>query len=288
MKKIGIIAGEGLLPFIMADNARADKCAVFATGFEGHTDPKLAEKVDGFCSIKLGQLSKLISFFQNNDVKKAVFIGRIAHKVIFSDVKLDLRMIKLAATLRDWRTDSILGALADEITRSGIEIIDSTTYLHTCLPQPGILSATKPSKAQLEDVRFGFYIARQLGGLDVGQTVVVKKKSVCALEAIEGTDKAILRGGELGKGKVVIVKVCKPHQDMRFDVPVIGLRTLQTAIEADAAVLAVQAGKTIMVEQKEILELANKHKIVVMAADIDEYDFSDFEQTQTQRIERNT
>ncbi len=266
--RLGIVAGSGSLPFVVTDNARQEGVKhVCAVGFKGQTDPEFEQHVDDFTWIGLGQIGKLIDFFKKNNVSRAVFIGRIGHNIVFSNLKLDMKMLQLAMKLKDWRTDSILGVIADEITANGITIIDSTTYLQNLLPSPGVLTKKKPDKQQQEDIEFGFYIAKQLSGLDVGQTVVVKKKTVLALEAIEGTDKAILRGGELGKQDSVVVKVSKPNQDMRFDVPVIGLHTLDTLQQARIAVLAIEAGKTILIDREEFLKKADDLKIAVVAVD---------------------
>ncbi|RJP57083.1 MAG: LpxI family protein [Candidatus Auribacter fodinae] len=277
MDTLCIVAGEGTLPFSVARNARNQGLAVYVVGFEGTTDPSLEQHVDGLCWIKLGQLGKLISYFKNHEVTRAVFIGRIAHKVVFTDLKLDFKMLQLAMKLKDWRTDSILRLIADEITANGIEVIDSTTFIPELLPKPGILTRCKPDKKQQEDIHFGFYIAKRLAGLDVGQTVVVRKKSVCALEAIEGTNKAILRGGELGKKDVVVVKVSKPNQDMRFDVPVIGEHTIDVLKQANAAVLAIEAYKTILIEPEKVIAKADSYNIALVSADSSAFEFSKYE-----------
>ncbi|MDX9703550.1 MAG: UDP-2,3-diacylglucosamine diphosphatase LpxI [Candidatus Auribacterota bacterium] len=267
-KRLGIVAGSGTLPFIVARNARNEGIGhIYAVGFKGQTDPALEQHVDGISWIGLGQIGKLIDFFKSNLVDKAVFIGRIGHDIVFSNLKLDMRMLQLAMKLKDWRTDSILGAIADEITASGITITDSTTYLTNLLPSAGVLTGRKPDSKQEDDIKFGFYIAKRLSGLDIGQTVVVKKKTVLALEAIEGTDKAILRGAELGKKDVVVVKVSKPNQDMRFDVPVIGMNTLDILHTARAAVLAIEAGKTILIDKDAFVRQADALKIAVVAVD---------------------
>ena len=277
-KKLGIVAGEGDLPFITAQKAREQGIdEVYAVAFDGQTDPSLTDHVDGIIWIGLGQLGKLIDFFKKNDVKQAVFIGKIAHKVVFSKLKLDLKMLSLAARVKDWRTDSILGAIVNEITKSGVDIIDSTTYLKHLMPEAGVLTARDLSDQEREDIRFGFFIAKKLGAIDIGQTVVVKKKAVLAVEAIEGTDKAILRGGELGKKDSVVIKVSKPNQDMRFDVPVIGMRTFENLVEANIALIAIEAGKTLFIDQDKIIDFANSKKISVVSVDPKSLDYSDFE-----------
>ena len=277
-EKLGIVAGEGDLPFITAEKAREQGIRkIYAVAFDGQTDPAISDHVDEIIWIGLGQLGKLIDFFKKNDVKQAVFIGKIAHNVVFSKLKLDLKMLSIAARIKDWRTDSILGAITGEIIKSGVDIIDSTTYLKHLIPQPGVLTSRDLSDQQKEDVRFGFFIAKKLAGIDIGQTVVVKKKTVLALEAIEGTDKAILRGGELGKKDSVVIKVSKPNQNMRFDVPVVGMQTFENLVKANIALIAIEAGKTLFINKDEIINFANKKKISVLSVDPKSFDFSDFE-----------
>lgn len=277
-EKLGIVAGEGKLPGIVARNARLQGIhVIYAVGFSGQTDPDLKSSVDDMCWIGVGQLGKLIDYFKKHEVTKAVFIGRIAHRVVFSSLKLDFKMIQLAMKVKDWRTDSILGAIVDEITCSGIEVIDSTTYLQDLLPAHGVLTKRAPTEQEQDDIRFGFFVAKHLAGLDVGQTVVVRKKTVCALETIEGTDETILRGGTLGKKDVVVVKVSKPRQDMRFDVPVVGLTTIERLHEANAKVLAIEAKKTLLVDNDAVIEQANTYKISIVAVDSSQLDFSEFE-----------
>ncbi|MCD6460774.1 UDP-2,3-diacylglucosamine diphosphatase LpxI [bacterium] len=276
--KLGIIAGEGNLPFITAKQARAQGIdQIYAVAFKGQTDPSLSNYVDAIIWVGLGQLAKLIDFFTKNDVKQAVFIGKIAHNLVLSNLKLDLKMLSLAAKIKDWRTDSILGAIANEITKSGIDIIDSTTYLKHIMPEAAVLTSRNLTNQQNEDIRFGFFIAKKLAGIDIGQTVVVKKKTVLAVEAIEGTDQAVLRGGELGKKNSVVVKVSKPKQDTRFDVPVIGKKTFENLVKANIAVIAIEAGKTIFIDKEEIIKFADKNKITVVSVDAKSLDFSDFE-----------
>lgn len=268
MERLGIVAGSGKLPFFVAENAKESGIKeVYSVGFLDQTDPALQKYVDEMKWIGLGQLGKLIDFFHEKKVDQAVFIGKIDHKVIFQNLKLDFTMIKLAAKIKDWRTDSILKAIVDEITDSGVEIIDSTTYLKKNMLRPGVLTKTKPDQQQQEDIAFGYRIAKKLGELDVGQTVVIKKKTVLALEAIEGTDEAILRGGKLGKKDAVVVKVSKPNQDLRFDVPVVGMKTMETMKEACCSLLAIEAGKTLVVDLDELVNYADKHKISIAVFD---------------------
>lgn len=271
-QRLGIVAGSGKLPFFVAQNAKTSGIdEIYAVAFQGQTDPELEKYVDEIKWIGLGQLGKLIGFFHEKNVNKAVFIGKIDHKVVFSNLKLDFKMIGLAAKIKDWRTDSILRVIVDEITESGITIIDSTVYLKNLIPNPGVLTKTKPGAEQYEDIIFGYHIARKLGELDIGQTVVVKKKTVLALEAIEGTDEAILRGGKLGKKGAVVVKLSKPKQDLRFDVPVVGLKTMETMNEASCSALAIEAYKTLVADLEEIVSFSDKNKISIVVFDPAEF-----------------
>ncbi len=278
MSVLGIIAGEGRLPFVVAQNARKQGISkLCAVCFEGQTDPDIVNYVDETEWVGLGQLGKLIGFLKINNAQEAVFIGRIVHNVVLKNIKLDFKMVQLAMKIKDWRTDSILCAIADEITKSGIDVTDSTKYLKDLFLTKGVVTKKTLTEKQDDDVKFGFFIAKKLAGLDVGQTVVVKKKTVLALEAIEGTDQTILRGGELGKKDVVVVKVSKPNQDMRFDVPVIGETTVEKLHKAGASVLAVEAGKTLVIDVDKLVKLADKFKISIVAVDPSDIEDSGFD-----------
>ncbi|MCB1194812.1 UDP-2,3-diacylglucosamine diphosphatase LpxI [bacterium] len=278
MKKIlGIVAGEGSLPFIVAQNARRNSVTkICGIGFKGQTNPAFEECADEFLWIGLGQLGRLIKFFKKNDVSEAVFIGRICHNIVFTDLKLDFKMLQVATKIRDWRADSILSAIAGAIEAENITILPSTQYLQELLPVPGVLTKHQISRQQKDDISFGFFVAKHLAAIDAGQTVVVKKKTVLALEAIEGTDAAILRGGMLGKKDSVVVKVSKPNQDMRFDVPVIGLTTIRKLKEANVSLLAFEANKTLLVDREDVIKEAEKNNIAIVSVNPDTLDLSDF------------
>jgi hypothetical protein len=266
MDRLGIIAGWGELPFLIARGARkAGVLYIAAVGFEGHTDPKLAECVDELSWIGVGQLNKLISIFQKANAAHAVMAGKLRHTIIFSNIKFDLRMVALVARLKNRKADTILRAIAEEIEKEGIAMIDSTLFLKDAMPVKGLLTKTVPPRNLTEDVDFGKEIAREIARLDIGQTVVVKDKAVLAVEAFEGTDETILRGGKIARSGAVVVKVARPNQDMRFDVPVIGVDTIKVLKEGKIACLAVEAGHTIILDKEKVLKDADAAKIAIVA-----------------------
>ncbi|HRZ87236.1 MAG TPA: UDP-2,3-diacylglucosamine diphosphatase LpxI [bacterium] len=264
--RLGIIAGWGELPFMIAAGARRQGVSyIAAVGFQGHTDPSLRDVVDELTWIGVGQINKLIATFKKAGASRAVMAGRLGHSIIFSNIKFDVRMLALVARLKDRKADTILKAIASEIEKDGIDVIDSTAYLKDDLPASGVLTRTAPSAKAADDVEFGAAVAREIARLDIGQTVVVKDRAVLAVEAFEGTDEAMRRGGALGKGKAVAVKVARPQQDMRFDVPVIGPETVQVLKEAKISCLAIEAGKTIILGKERVLKEADAAKIAIVA-----------------------
>ena len=264
---LGLITGNGLLPTVVLKEAKRAGYRVAVCAIQGETDPSIASLADAINWIRLGQLGSILKFFKAQGVHKAIMAGKITKTSLFrGDVKPDLEMIKVLAKTRNHSDDSLLGGIADHLDREGIKLLDTTTYLsEDSLPKEGVLTKRHPSKKELVDIEYGWDLAKEMGRLDIGQTVVVKNQAVLAVEAIEGTDAAILRGGALGSGDVTVVKVAKPNQDMRFDVPTIGLTTLEAMIKAGASVLAFEARKTILLNRKELIEKANERRIVVVA-----------------------
>ncbi|MFH1094385.1 MAG: UDP-2,3-diacylglucosamine diphosphatase LpxI [Candidatus Omnitrophota bacterium] len=265
MRKIALIAGNGTYPLIFAKAAKQAGVKVIAVGFKEETDAELEHHVEKIFWISVGQLKKLIDILQREKIEKAVMAGQIKHKLLFSDIILDSELRKLLFKLKDKKTDTILGGIAKRLGELGIELIDSTTFIKDFLPEPGVLTKTKPSKEQLEDIKFGLKIAKAIAGLDVGQTVVVKDKVVLSIEAIEGTDEAIARANFYCKGGAVVVKVSKPDQDRRFDIPLIGKQTIDTLIKEKAALLAIESGKTLFLDREYVLEQADNHGIIIVA-----------------------
>jgi len=264
-QKIGLIAGGGQFPLMVADIARKQGICVVAVAHEGETDPVLSKKVDEITWIKLGQLGQLIKVFRKHGVEKALLAGTINKRRMFDNVRPDLKGISLISKLAVFHDDDILGAVAGELAKEGIEIVSSTIYLPELWAPPGCLTKKKPNKAANEDVDFGWMVAKELGRLDIGQCVVVRRKTVLALEAIDGTNETILRGGRIAKEKAVVVKVSKPQQDLRFDVPSVGLETIMVMSQVKASVLAIEAGKTLMFNRKEMISYANKSGISILS-----------------------
>ncbi|MBW2466564.1 MAG: UDP-2,3-diacylglucosamine diphosphatase LpxI [Deltaproteobacteria bacterium] len=262
--RIGIIAGGGQFPLLFAKAARNQGLKVFVAAHEGETDEALAEYVDGFQWVKLGQLGKIINFFKQEEVRKTVFLGTITKTNIFRDIRPDLTGLGLWNRINIKQDDAILRALADRLEEDNIEVVSSTAYVPELLFPKGILTKKKPTKDQLGDIKFGWEIARSIGKLDIGQCVVVRNRTVLAVEAIEGTDAAIRRGGSLGKEKTVVIKLRKPNQDLRFDLPAVGLKTIDSMKDVQASVLAVEAGYALFFDRDPVIREANKSGIVIV------------------------
>jgi len=263
-ERIGIIAGGGQFPLLFARAAKARGREVVAVGHRNETDSALEGAVDVFSWVKLGQLGKIIKFFKANGVRETAFLGTITKTRIFSDVWPDLKGLALWNKIDVKHDDSILRAIAAALEDEGIRVVESTLYLQELLFPRGVLTKKKPSAAQMDDIRFGWRVGREIGRLDIGQCVVVRGSTVLAVEAIEGTDAAIKRGGALGKGQAVVVKMRKPGQDFRFDLPAIGPKTIDSMIEAQAGVLAVEAGQSLFFDRDEALVKANKAGIIIV------------------------
>jgi DUF1009 family protein len=262
--RIGLIAGNGRFPIIFADNARKLGLHVSAVAHEGETEPELERHVDRIHWIKIGQLNKLIKAFKDDGVHQAVMLGGIKKTHVFTTVRPDLRTLALATRLALWKDDDILREFAAELEREGIAICESTFGLEGILVEEGPLTSRHPSKKEWEDIRYGWDVAQEIGRLDIGQCVVIKDRVVVAVEAVEGTDGAIKRGGELAKEGAVVVKRCKPQQDLRFDLPAIGPRTIEVMGAVKAAVLAVEAGRTVMLDRDIVIQKAQESGIAVI------------------------
>ena len=262
--KIGIIAGGGQFPLLFAKAAHSQGLKVYAAAHQGETDESLADHVEHLQWVKLGQLGKIISFFKQEGVKKTVFIGSITKTNIFRDVRPDLKGLGLWNKINIKQDDAILRAVADRLEKDGIEVVASTGYVPELLFPKGILTRKKPTKDQMSDIIYGWGIARSLGNLDIGQCVVVRNQTVLAVEAIEGTDATILRGGTLGKEKAVVVKLRKPNQDLRFDLPAIGMKTIDSMKEVKASVLAVEAEYALFFDRDAVIQAADNAGIVII------------------------
>ena len=264
-ESIGIISGGGQFPLLVADSIRRMGMRVVAVAHVEDTDPSLGETVDKIIWIKLGKLGRLIKVFKQNNVKRVLMAGTISKNHMFSKARPDIRGLSFISRLAIFHDDGILRALADELAKEGIEIVSSTKYLPELLAPEGCLTKRRPSRGDKEDICIGWEVAKELGRLDIGQCVVVRKRAIVALEGIDGTDATISRGGKLAEKGAVVVKICKPNQDTRFDVPSVGLDTLNVMSEVKAAVLAVEAGKTLMFNREEMIRYADKEGISIIA-----------------------
>lgn len=262
---IGIIAGGGVFPVMVADAARRSGYLTVAVAHEGETDPVLGEHVDEMVWVRLGQLGRLIRAFRQRGVRRVTMAGTIAKHRMFSRVRPDLRGLALMSRMAVFHDDGILRSVSREMEKEGLQVIASTQFLPELIASPGVLTRRKPGRGEMADIRFGWRMAKELGRLDIGQCVVVRRKTVVALEAMEGTDETIRRGGRIAREKAVVVKVSKPVQDLRFDVPSVGLETVRVMEEVKASVLAVEAGKTLMFEKAAMVRRADEAGISIVS-----------------------
>ncbi len=263
-KRIGLIAGDGRFPIIFADNVRRLGFSVSAIAHFGSTLPELEGHVDRIHWLKIGQFSKALAALKFDGVRQVVMLGGIKKTNVFTTLRPDLRALAIFSRLKHWKDDAILRGVAEELEKEGLEVCDSTFGLEGILAEQGFLTFRKPSKKEEEDIQFGWETLEVLGRLDIGQCLVVKNRVIVAVEAVEGTDEAITRGGMLaGKGGIV-VKRTKPQQDLRFDLPAIGPQTIRTMLAVGANVLAVEAGRTIILDREEVFSLANDAGIAII------------------------
>ncbi len=260
---LGLIAGNNAYPLILAREARAAGVArIAAVAFTGETDPKLAGLVDDIEWMRVGQLGRMIASLKARGVREAVMAGQIHPSNLFN-LRPDLKALMLLGKLRTRNAETIFGGIAGELAKAGVTLLDATTHMEKYMAGSGVIAGGKLSRREEEDVRFGFEIAKQVSALDIGQTVIVKHGTVLAVEAFEGTNEAIKRGGALGRKDAVMVKVSKPRQDLRFDVPVIGLQTLDAAAQARIRVIAVEAGKTLLLDRDAMIGQAQHHGMIL-------------------------
>ncbi len=260
---LGLIAGNGQYPFTMAEEARrAGVKRLVVAAFENETRPELARLADAVEWLRVGQLSRMIRFFRGEGVAHAVMVGQIAPRNLF-DLRPDLRTLMMLAKVKERNAETLFGAVASELASDGIELLPATSYLDRHLAPVGHICGPVRRARDMEDVDFGARMAREMSRLDVGQTVVVRRGTVLAVEAFEGTNECLRRGGAMGKGKAVMVKVSKPGQDLRFDVPVIGAQTVVTAADAGIQIIGVEAGKTLILERREVERLSGERGVTV-------------------------
>lgn len=265
MEKIGLIAGNGIFPLEFARAAREKGLSVIAVAHEGETREDLAPLVDAIFWVKVGQLGKIIAIFKEQGIKDVLMAGGIKKTRLFGGAAPDLRGIAFLAKMIYKKDDAMLRGVAEELESEGITVRESTLYLPDLLAPAGTLTRRKPSRDEQRDIEFGWQMAKEIGRLDIGQTIVVKDQAVLAVEAIEGTDEAIRRGARFCKEGAVVVKICKPTQDVRFDLPAVGTETIRTMREVKASCLAVEAGKTILFERGQVVLDADRAGISLVA-----------------------
>jgi DUF1009 family protein len=261
---LGIIAGNGVYPQLLAEAARhAGVKKIVAAAFTGETDPVLEQYVDVLEWMRIGQLGRLLKFFRSRGIHHAIMAGQIAPKNLF-DLRPDLKALMLLGKLKQRNAESIFAAIADELAKVEIDLLPATTFLEDSLARPGLIAGPKLSSRQEHDVEIGWNVAKEIARLDIGQTVIVKNGTIVAVEALEGTNEAIRRGGALAREAAVMVKVAKPNQDMRFDVPIIGVETIRAATDAGLRVIVVEAGKTLFLQPDAIVNLAGASAISIV------------------------
>ncbi len=260
---LGLIAGEGRFPFMVVAEAERQGISLVTLGIEGEADEALETECDEFQWIGIGQISRCVKTFRAAGISQAIMAGRVRHVRVFQLLKPDRLMLKVLSRLPSRTTEAMLKTLADVLSEEGVELIDSTTLLTRFLASDGAMTKRKPNKEEMVDIEFGARQARGLAALDIGQTVVIKRKSVVAAEAMEGTDDTVRRSGVVVKGPLVVVKVARPDQDIRFDVPVVGPTTIDSMVDAGASVLALEAGRVLLVDRDELLGKADEHRIAV-------------------------
>lgn len=266
MEKIGLIAGNRKFPLLFAASAKKKGYTVIAIAIKGDTSPKLRKLVDKIYWLSLAEFHKIFTIFKSEGVKDVVMAGQVSPVRLFSkEINRSEELRQILASLKDKKTDTLFGAVAQRLEANGLSLWDSTTFIEDYLPKKGTLTNLEPDFDTWENIYFGLNLAKAVADLDIGQTVAVKSKAIVAVEAFEGTDNLIRRAGKIGHGRVVIVKVSKPKQDMRFDIPVIGLNTIKNLVKVKARCLAFEAGKTLFIDKEVSLKLADKKGISIVA-----------------------
>lgn len=266
MSTLGILSGIGHLPVEVANSTKQRGMRVVAVGVVPGIDEELKTAVDVYYDINVGKIGKIIKTLKRENVTDVVMIGKVTKEVLYKAGTIipDLRALKILATVPDRKDDTIMKAIVKELEGEGFKVLNQTEFIKPLLPKAGVLTKRQPTEAELKDMEFGFKMAKAIGGLDIGQTVVVKNQALMAVEAIEGTDKCILRGGELGKGGVIVAKTAKPNQDQRFDIPGFGVKTLQSMVEAGATGIILEAGGALIAEKEATIKFADEHNITIV------------------------
>lgn len=266
MEKIGLLAGVGRLPVECAQAAKAMGYEVYAVGLIPGVDSELAEAATDYTDISVAHLQAIIDYLKSKGVTKVTMIGKVTKELLYSGQHAapDMRMLGLMFSLPDRKDDTLMLAFVKELAKDGLEAFDQTALIRSLMPKAGVLTKRAPTDQEKLDMEFGMKMAREIGRMDVGQTVVIKQQAVMALEAIEGTDACIRRGGELARGGAVVAKTAKPEQDLRFDVPAVGMQTMETMIAVGATALVIEAGRTLLVERDKVVALADEHDICIV------------------------
>lgn len=264
-RRVGLIAGGGQFPLLFSKRALARGYALYTVAHLRESDPALADYAEAVQWVHLGQVKRILRFFKRHGVEEAVMMGTIQKTRMFTDVRPDTKAIALVGAMASTHDDGVLGAFARLMENEGIRIRPAVFLLPEMVSPEGCWTRRKPNRAEMADIRFGWSVAKEIGRLDIGQCVVVAGGSVTAVEAIDGTDATILRGGRLARTGAVVVKTCKPTQDTRFDMPAVGVQTVRTMAEAGARVLALEAGKSVVFDREEMIAEADRLKIAVVA-----------------------
>lgn len=264
-KKIGLIAGSGQFPILFANAARQKGWKIHAAAYRDEAHSDLDQHVDSLEWFHLGQIGRLIKYFRQKGITQAVMMGAIRKTRMFTNVKPDIKFLTLMASMRNTHDDAVLRAFAKLMEKEGIQIKPSTLLLPDLLAPAGVWTRRKPSRAEKQDIQLGWHLAKEIGRLDIGQCIVVGGGTVLAVEAIEGTDAAIRRGGEFGKGQAVVIKVCKPSQDTRFDIPAVGLGTIESMKAANVQALAIEAGKAVVFDREAMVLKADAYKMAIVS-----------------------
>lgn len=263
--KQGLIAGDGILPVEMARHAKENGFEVICVSLANDNLKELKKYCSKVYSCHPGEMSRIEKIFTEEEIKQVTFLGKVHKRVLLQLHKFDKRAIEILKSVKRLNDDEVMLLIVREFENHNISVLDQTIFIKNLMIPSGVLGKLKPTEQQMEDVNYGFWLAKEMGKIDVGQSVVIKDKMIMAVEAIEGTDMCIRRGAKLAKRKAVVVKVSKPFQDKRFDIPAIGLRTLKTMHKYKADLIAVEANETIIVDQEKVVEYADKHGIVIMA-----------------------
>ena len=265
-RKQCLVAGDGNLPIAMAKSASQNGFEVVCISLSSDNYKELKKYCSKVVSYGPGQVDSIRKFLQQEEIKQLTFLGKVSKTMLVKRPKLEKRAIEMLKEMRKLNDDAVMLRIIEEMESIGVTILDQTIFIKNLMVQKGVLTTLKPTQAQNADIEYGYNIAKQMGGLDIGQSVVMKDRMIMAIEAIEGTDKCIKRGGKLARRKnAIVVKVSKPAQDKRFDIPAVGLRTIKTMKKYGANVLALESGETIIVNQDKMVEFANKHKMIIVA-----------------------